>query len=305
MSKYTNLDSAETMFFQRELEQVKAKSYDVLKVPLKAFELIPVDSTTAPGAKTVTYEQYDSTGIAKIISNYADDLPTADVKGKEFHSTIKAIGNSYVYSKDDIRAAQFAGKPLNQRKANAAVEAHRQLMNKLAFFGDAEYGIQGLLTNANIPAAPVVAGAATTLTWATKTADEILLDLNDAVSDMLDLTKGVEVPNTIVMPIAQYNLIATTARSANSDTTILEFFKGNNPGIEVMWATELKGAFTGGTDGFIVYNRNPDKLFMEVPLIAEMSPAQERGLAYTVSVESKFGGCIIPYPLSLSFRRGI
>lgn len=302
---YTNLDSAETMFFQRELEQVKAKSYDVLKVPLKAFELIPVDSTTAPGARTVTYEQYDSTGIAKIISNYADDLPTADVKGKEFHSTIKAIGNSYVYSKDDIRAAQFAGKPLNQRKANAAVEAHRQLMNKLAFFGDAEYGIQGLLTNANIPNAPVVAGAATTLTWVTKTPDEILKDLNSAVSDMLDLTKGVEVPNTIVMPIAQYNHIATTARSANSDTTILQFFKGNNPGIEVMWATELKGAFTGGTDGFIVYNRNPDKLFLEVPLMTEMSPAQEKGLAYSVSVESKFGGCIVPYPLSLSFRRGI
>lgn len=302
---YTNLDSAETMFFQKELEQVKAKSYDVLKVPLKAFELIPVDSTTAPGARTVTYEQYDSTGIAKIISNYADDLPTADVKGKEFTSMIKSIGNSYVYSKDDIRAAQFAGKPLNQRKANAAVEAHRQLMNKLAFFGDAEYGIQGLLTNANIPSAPVVAGAATTLTWVTKTPDEILKDLNSAVSDMLDLTKGVEVPNTIVMPIAQYNYIATTARSANSDTTILQFFKGNNPGIEVMWATELKGAFAGNTDGFIVYNRNPDKLFMEVPMMATMYPAQERGLAYTVSVESKFGGVIIPYPLSVSIRRGI
>ena len=302
---YTNLDSAETMFFQRELEQVKAKSYDVLKAPLKAFELIPVDSTTAPGATTVTYEQYDSTGIAKIISNYADDLPTADVKGKEFHSTIKSIGNSYVYSKNDIRAAQFAGKPLNQRKANAAVEAHRQLMNKLAFFGDAEYGIQGLLTNSNIPSAPVVAGAATTLTWATKTPDEILKDLNSAVSDMLDLTKGVEVPNTIVMPIAQYNHIATTARSANSDTTILEFFKGNNPGIEVMWATELKGAFTGGTDGFIVYNRNPDKLFMEIPMMVQMSPAQEKGLSYVVPCESKFGGVIVPYVLSVSFRRGI
>ena len=305
MSNYTNLDSAETMFFQRELEQVKAKSYDVLKAPLKAFELIPVDSTTAPGARTVTYEQYDSTGIAKIISNYADDLPTADVKGKEFHSTIKAIGNSYVYSKDDIRAAQFAGKPLNQRKANAAVEAHRQLMNKLAFFGDSEYGIQGLLTNSNIPSAPVVAGTATTLTWATKTPDEILKDLNSAVSDMLDLTKGVEVPNTIVMPIAQYNHIATTARSANSDTTILEFFKGNNPNIEVMWATELKGAFSGGTDGFIVYNRNPDKLWMEIPMMVQMSAAQEKGLSYIVPVESKFGGVIIPYPLSVSFRRGI
>ena len=305
MSQYTNLDSAETMFFQRELEQVKAKSYDVLKAPLKAFELIPVDSTTAPGATTVTYEQYDSTGIAKIISNYADDLPTADVKGKEFHSTIKSIGNSYVYSKNDIRAAQFAGKPLNQRKAIAAVEAHRQLMNKLAFFGDSEYGIQGLLTNSNIPSAPVVAGAATTLTWATKTPDEILKDLNSAVSDMLDLTKGAEVPNTIVMPIAQYNHIATTARSANSDTTILEFFEGNNPGIEVMWATELKGAFAGSTDGFIVYNRSLDKLWMEIPMMVQMSPAQEKGLSYVVPCESKFGGVIVPYVLSVSFRYGI
>ena len=305
MSKYRNLDAAETFFFENELEQVKARSYDIVKAPLKAFELIPVDNTTSPGAETVTYEQYDSTGIAKIISNYADDLPTADVKGKEFTSRIKSIGSAYVYSKQDIRAARFAGKPLEQRKATAAIETHRQLINKLAFNGDAEYGIQGLLTNANIPKAPVAAGAATTLTWATKTADEILLDLNDAVADMLELTKGVEIPDTIVMPIAQYNLIANKRMPDGDSNTVLNFFKGNNPGITVTWATELKGAFTGGTDGFIVYKRDPMKLWAEIPMLTEVSPAQEKGLAYEVPVESKFGGVIIPYPLSLSFRIGI
>src|SRR5574344_1060760 len=288
MSKYRNLDAAETFFFEKELEQVKARSYDVVKAPLKAFELIPVDSTTAPGAETVTYEQYDSTGIAKIISNYADDLPTADVEGKEFTSRIKSIGSAYVYSKQDIRAARFAGKPLEQRKATAAIETHRQLINKLAFNGDADYGIQGLLTNANIPKAPVVAGAATTLTWVTKTADEILLDLNDAVADMLEQTKGVEIPDTIVMPIAQYNLIANKRMPDGDSNTVLNFFKGNNPGITVTWATELKGAFTGGTDGFIVYKRDPMKLWAEMPMLTEVSPAQEKGLAYEIPVEYRF-----------------
>lgn len=304
MSGYMNLDAASTVFFEKELEQIKNRSFDVLKAPLKAFEMIPVDSTTAVGADSITYTQYDSTGIAKIISNYADDLPTADVSGKEFTSRIKSIGNSYVYSVQDVRAAQFAGKPLEQRKANAAIEAQRQAMNRLAFFGDTEHNIQGLLTNTNIPNAPVSTGVGG-LTWALKTADEILKDLSAAKTSMLDTTKGVEMPNTLVLPIAQYELISTMPRSSTSDRTVLDFFKGNNPEITVMYATELKGAFAGSTDGFIMYNRNPDKLWMEIPQMMETFAPQENNLAYKVPVHSRFGGVITPYPLSLIIRRGI
>ena len=302
---YINLDAANTIFFDRELEQVKTRSYDVLKAPLAANRLIPVDATTSPGAKTVTYEQYDSTGIAKIIANYADDLPTADVAGKQFTSTLKSIGNSYVYSLEDIRAAQFAGKPLEQRKANSAVRAHQELMNRLAFYGDAEYGIQGWLTNANIPAAAVADNAGgTSKLWINKTPDEILEDLNESIRSIVDLSNGAEMPNTIVMPIAQYQLITNTPRSATSDTTILQFFLANNPGMSVEWANELKGAFTGATDGFITYDRGPDKLWQEVPQMVEMFAAQEQNLAFSVPVHSKFGGVIVPYPLAQRFRYG-
>lgn len=301
---YINLDAASTMFFDRELEQIKARSYDVLKAPLAANRLIPVDSTTSPGAKTVTYDQYDTTGIAKIISNYADDLPTADVTGKQFTSTLKSLGNSYVYSLEDIRAAQFAGKPLEQRKANSAARAHMELMNRLAFFGDTEYGIQGWLSNANIPAAAVVAGVGG-VTWVLKTPDEILKDMNDAVAQIISVSNGAEMPNTIVLPITQYQLIANTARSSTSDRTILEFFLSNNPGMSVEWANELKGTFTGATDGFIVYDKNPDKLWQEVPQLFEQFAPQEDNLAFKVPCHSKHGGTIVPYPLAQRFRYGI
>ena len=303
---FLNLDSAETIFFARELESRKSQTYDVIRAPLKAFELIPVSTTAGPGAESIVYEQYDATGIAKIIANYADDLPRADVKGKEFTARVKSVGNSYGYSLQEVRAAQMAGKPLEQRKANAAARAQREKWNSIAFKGDTENGLPGWLTNPNVPNAPVVAGAATTLTWATKTPAEILKDLNDAVNGVVDLTNGVEQPNTVVMPIVQYTRIATTPAGTGTDTTILEFFLQNSPFITaVEWANELKGAFTGATDGFIVYRRDPDAMTLEMPQMFEQLPVQERGLEYVVPCHSRIGGVLIYYPLGQRFAYGI
>jgi len=306
MTQFTNLDSAETVFFERELEFKKAQTYDVVRAPLKAFELIPVSTEAGPGAEVISYEQYDMTGIAKIVANYADDLPRADVKGKEFFAQVRSVGNSYGYSLQEIRAAQLAGKSLEQRKSNAAARSQREKWNNIAFNGDAEYNLQGWLSNTNVPASPVSAGASTDTEWSTKTPAEILKDLNDAVNGVVDLTNGAEQPNTVVLPIAQYTLISTTRADSGTDTTILDYFIQNSPFIDsVEWANELKGAFTGGADGFIVYDRNPDKMTLEMPQMFEQLPVQERGLEYVVPCHSRIGGVIIYYPLSQVFKSGI
>lgn len=298
-------DAADTIFFERELEQVKTRSFDVLKAPLSATRLIPVDSTTSPGAKTVTYEQYDSVGVAKIIANYADDMPLANVSGKQFTSTLKSIGLGYEFSIEDVRAAKFAGKPLESRKASAAVRGHLVLMNALAFDGDDDHGIQGWLTNVNIPAAPVAVGVSSNTEWSTKTPDEILKDLNEAIAAIISLTNGVGMPNTIALPIEQHQLISTTPRSGTSDTTIKEFFLKANPGFTFEAANELSGKFTGGTDGFVVYERSAEKMWQEIPQMVETFPTQEVNLAFKVPMHSKHGGTIVPYPLEQRFRYGI
>jgi hypothetical protein len=304
---FHNLDSAETMFFARELESRKAQTYDVIRAPLKAFELIPVSNTAGAGAESIVYEQYDATGIAKIIANYADDLPRADVKGKEFIARIKSVGNSYGYSLQEIRAAQLAGKPLEQRKANAAARAQREEWNRIAFFGDASNGLPGWLSNPNVPNAVVANGASPSApAWAGKTPAEILKDLNDAVNGVVDLTNGTEQPDTIVMPIKQYTQISTTNAGTGTDTTILEYFLRNSPFINTIeWANELKGAFTNGTDGFIVYRRDPDAITLEMPQMFEQLPVQERGLEYVVPCHSRIGGVLIYYPLGQRFAYGI
>lgn len=312
MPEFTNFDSAETLFFSRELEARKAKTYDVVKAPLKAFQLFPVDSSAGPGAESIAYEQYDVTGMAKIIANYADDLPRADVKGKEFVGKIKSIGNSYGYSVQDVRAAQRAGKPLQQRKADAAARMQRELWNSIAFYGDSSYGLPGILTNANIPVSSAPNGAGGTPGWSTKTPDEILADLNGMVNGVISLTNGAEQIDTIVLPIAQYTLIATVARSTTSDTTILEFFQKNQPGVTVEWANELTAAqlAANGVTGFtgnvaIGYRKSSDVLTLEMPQMFEQFPAQERGLEYVIPCHSRIAGVIVYYPLACVFLDSI
>lgn len=309
-----NLDDATTIFFARELEYIKARSYDVEYPALKATQLIPVSSEADPGAEVITYQQYDKVGMAKIISNYADDLPASDVKGKEFTARVRPIGSSFSYNIQEIRNAQMAGKPLEQRKANAARRSVEQKINKIAWFGEEEYGLQGFVDNPNVTRVKVADNDDSTSTkFEDKTPDEILKDMNDLANNIVDLTNGVEMPNTLLLPIKQYTHIASTARSKNSDTTILEYFLMNNPFIDtVEWVNELKGAGVGidgviaaGEDVMIAYDRNPDKLTLEIPQDYEQFAPQERNLAFVVNAHARTAGVIIYYPLSVAIAEGI
>lgn len=306
-------DAGETFFFARELEYIKSKSYDIEFPEMKAFKHIPISTEAGEGAQAITYAQFEEVGLARVIESYADDLPRADITGKEYTTQVKSIGVSYGYSVQEIRAAILVGRSLTQRQANAARRANDQKINRLAWFGDSTYNILGLINTPNIPAYLVPAdGTGASTLWVNKTPDQILRDLNQITNSIPQLTKGVEMPNTVLLPIEQYTLIASTPRSSTSDTTILEYFIQNNPFITTVdWVPELTGAGIAppsggaGTDMFIVYDKNPDKLTMEIPMPFTQYPPQERGLEFVVPCESRYGGIITYYPLSLAFGEGI
>lgn len=300
------LDAAETAFFTRELESIKSKTYDVKYPELKIRRLVPVSFDAGPGAESIVYQQYDQVGMAKIIAAYGDDLPRSDIVGREFAARVKSLGASYGYNVQEIRSAKMAGKPLQARKAAAAKRAVMQLENKIGYFGDAATGLVGFLNNPNVTRSVVAAGVSASTRFANKTPDEILADLNAAANLVVESTNGVEIPDTLLMPLAQYNLIKSTARSANSDKTILQYFLENNGYIKtVEWVNELKAAGTAGSDVMIAYRKDPDVLTLEIPQDFEQFPEQERGLEYVVPCHQRIGGVLIYYPMAVNIAEGI
>jgi len=303
---FANFDEGESIFFARELEHIKAKTYDIKFPELKARLLFPLDFEANAGAETITYEQYDQVGVAKIVSNYADDLPRADVKGKEFTSRVRTIASSYGYNYDEIQAAKMAGKPLPQRKANAARRAHMVLENRIAFFGDVEHNIQGFLDNPNIQEVTLAAdGAGSSKTLASKTGDQMVRDIASLFTAIHDVSKGAEVGDTLMLPINQFNLISNT-RIADINMTVLKFVMENNPHIkEIVWVTEMKGSGAGATDKMVAYKRSSDALTMEIPSEFKQLPVQENNLEYKVPTHQRFGGVLVYYPLSVAYADGI
>lgn len=314
ISASKRLDANESSFFARELEHVKAQTYDVLYPELSATRIIPVSSEAGAGAETITYYQYDQVGFAKIISNYATDLPRVDLKGKKFTSDIRSIGASYGYSIQDIRAARMAGKPLEQRKANAVRRANDQTVNDIAYFGDDTHGLVGLIDHPNITSYTlptdgtlnsVTAGTAAAAKFVNKTPDYVLRDLNGMVSKVLELTQNVERPDTLLLDHVSHADLATRARSDNSDTTILEFFLKNNPYVKnVEVVPELYGAGTSDTNVCMMYKKSPDKLTLEIPQPFEQFPPQAEGLEFVIPCHSRCGGVIVYYPLSIIKAEG-
>jgi hypothetical protein len=305
--KFNKLDAAENIFFARQLEYLKTKTYDIKYANLKARSLIPVSFEAGAGAEFITYEQYDQIGMAKIISNWANDLPRADVKGKQFISPVKSLGASYGWNLQEVRASAFAGKSLEQRRANAAKRAILQKENSIAFLGDTSSNLKGFINNSNISEYTVPAdGTASSKLWSAKTADLILRDLNGLVNSVVTASKGVEQPDTLLLPVAKYTYIASTPRSSTSDTTILQYFMMNNPFIkQVDWLNELSAAGAGSTDRMIAYVKDPDHLTLEIPQDFEQLPVQENGLEFKVPCHSRCGGVLIYYPLSVVFGDGI
>lgn len=312
-----NLDANETAFFARELEHIKANTYDVKFPNLKATSLIPVSTEAGSGAETITYQQFTDVGLMKVIANYADDLPRADIKGKEFSTPVRSLGGSYGYNVQEIRAANQAGRSLTSRKASSLRKANDQSVNRIAWRARVDDGIngglQGLFYNPNITSSTVQTGATSgKVLWEEKLPDEIVKDMMDLIDDPRTLTKGVEDPNQILVPLKQWGIISGTRMSSGTDTTILQFFLKNRPGVMVDWLNECAALdpipstlAAGPTDIAISYVKDPLNLTLEIPQPFEQFPVQERNLEFVIPAHSRIGGVIVYYPLAVDLIEGI
>lgn len=300
-------DAAESPFFLRQLEHIKVQVQEVMYTGLKARKLLPVSMEAGAGAEYITWRQFDKVGVARLIRDYSMDLPRVDVLASEFfQNPVHGLGASFGYNVQEIRAAQKAGLPLDQRRAAAATEAILRLEDDLAFFGDARSKLVGFFNLPNSTEVTLPAdGAGSSALWSTKTADQILRDLNLLANTIVETTKEVEIPDTLLLPTVLYNLAATKRIGIDSNNTVLKFFLDTNPYIkDVEPVVKLAGAGAGSTNRIIAYRRDPMKLTMEVPLDVTQHEVQKEGLEYTVPVESRFGGVLVYKPLSVAFSDG-
>jgi hypothetical protein len=295
------LDAGETAALAKQLEFVYSKTYDMKYAELKARRFIPIDTSVDPASDYFTYRQWNAFGMAKLIANYADDLPRVDALAKEYTAPIKSLGASYGYSIQDMRRSAKSGSQLELRRAKAARRAHEQSFDEIMANGDADAGLGGFLNNANVPLV-----VPTTGTWITSAATPLQMveDLNVFANAIVTNTLEIFEPETLLLDNASFQRINSTPMSStgDADKTVLRFFLDNTPYIRNIdqW-NKLNTAGAGGVSRAVCYYRSEEVVAGVEPQSFEQFPPQWRNLEAVIPTHSRVGGVRVQYPLAMAY----
>ncbi len=303
----SRLDAGESAFFMREIEYIKSVTYDVKYKPLKALTLFPISTEANTGASSITWRQFAMVGNAMIIADYANDFPNSDVYAREIETKIYPIGQKYGYTIQEIRQSQWSGKRLDQRRAAATRRGVDQLINQIAFTGLPNYSINGFFGYPGITSYTVPSdGTGSSPLWTNKTGDQIVRDVTGLVNGVVSSTSGVEEPDTLLLPIANFVYIASTPRITYSDRTILEYLLASSPFIKrVDWIPELATAGAGSGTRMMAFANDDMHLSLEIPQPFEQFDPEQKGLQFDIPCHARTAGLLVYYPMSVAYGDGI
>ena len=294
-------DANETAMFARQLEDIDAQLYRKLYPQLKGTLLFPVKMDIDPGAEQYTYRVMDYAGEASVIANYSDDLNRVDVQGFEVKSPLFGIGNAYGYSLQDLRASRMTGLGLDVERAMAAREVLARKHDTTIATGESTKNVFGALNNPYVSLVTPVTGA-----WVSgsATADQVVADLFKLERTIISESKGIEMPDTLLMPPSLY-AYADTVRLSNTETSALEYFLKKSLGIknvEQWYPLETAGA--SGVTRIVAYTRDPGKVSALMPLEFNQSAPEARNLSFIINCDGRSGGVIFRYPGSARYMDG-
>lgn len=298
-----NMDAAANIFFQRELEFIIPEMFERELAKINARRIFPIDRSAGSATRVITWRQFTKVGSAQIIADYADDINVVNAFGEEQSSKVRGVAVAAQWSLEEMREAAQTGRPLERLQTESARDTMMRLENGVAFTGEADFDLVGLLTTGQ----GIPTNAAPNGTWTQSlAADDILEDLNFAANTPIETTGDVESPTSIIMSTVKYNIIASRKHGTDTDRTILSHFLLNNPYInEIIPVRELAGAGAGGADIMIAYSRDPSKLRLQVPLDIEQLAPQVFNLVTRVPYHMRIGGLTIFKPASLHIVSGI
>ena len=308
-------DAAETnqVFFNQQLTHILSRVFMIKHKQVRYREYFNINNEGDAGTRSIRMYVWDFVGTAKVIGHYADDLPSAGAGAAEVTVPVIWIGNSWHISWQETMEAQRAGTNLSSMRAMGADLGMEIKMNNIMFGTDeeaADAGVYGLFNNPNIPTSTVVAGAGGSTEWASKTADEILLDLNGSIGGITEATFNSHVPNKVGLPLAQWNDIATRRLNTFSDTTVLEYLVSKSPYLSgmdsIVVMQELRGSSAAGTDQMLIWEDTDEVSEGYIPYEKNVPMGtQIDGLAFKTPMVMSTAGLDVRFPLAYQKVAGI
>ena len=191
------------------------------------------------------------------------------------------------------------------------------LVERTFFFGDDSVGFKGFMNFPGVPTSNAVSGAAGGTEWSKKTAAEMVKDINDGLAAVWTNSRGVFLPNTVFLPLEQFNLLATTPYTLGASAAVfqsaLDYVKKYNiytnqrgKELEIIPIRYLKNANASDDKGrMILQDRSKRNQALPFPMGYTLQAPVPVPLGAEFYSEQKHGSYVIRQPLSTLYVDGI
>ncbi len=280
------VDSQQALgFLVQQTSYIESEVYRIQYPDIIYPQLIPIDESAGEWTKSITFFSLDKVGEAAWFSGMATDMRIADVNRARHEQGVEMAGIGYRYTLEELgQAMMVPGLNLTNERAESARRAYEEFMDKLVRFGDTSKSLTGLFNNANVTRVDIIAdGTGSSPNWSAKSADQIIRDVQSALTGVYDGSLTVEMPDTILLPIAAMEILSIT-RIPNTPITALAYLAANNlytfttgQPLMIRGVLDLNTAGKGGVGRMVTYRRDPRVLKLHLPMRHRFLPVWQTG----------------------------
>jgi hypothetical protein len=292
-------------------QQVVRIQYPEVQYP----DLVPVETSTGnEWVKSITYFSADMVGRADWFHHQALDVPLADLAREKFERGIEMAAIGYRWTIEEVATAMNTpGLNLTADKATACRRAYEEFVDNIALRGSVAKNMQGLINSSLVTATTAPAdGTGSSTLFANKTNDQIIRDVNSALTGIASGSNWMFYADTILLPPGV--LVGMAGRMFQGQPiTLLDWIKNYNVltvqtgrPITLAAVRGLETAGLGGISRMVAYRRDPSVLKMWIPMRHRFLDVWQRGpMIFDVPGIFRVGGLEIRMPAAMRYLDGI
>lgn len=251
-----------------------------------------------------------------IIGGQTNAIPTiqADL-GKDLFKVFTYASILKVPFIDQAKLQQI-GRSLPELLEQGLQLNYQKALDQNVYMGYEELGTEGIINNSHITVTSAAAvGTSNSTLWKNKTADQILDDINLALTEtwMAAEYDLAGMPNHILIPPEQYALLVSRKVSEAGNVSLLTYLLENNiaknQGVDIAiepsrWCI---GAGVSGKDRMVVYVNDERMLYFDitVPLTRIITQPSVENMAYMTAYSGQHGEVKFAYYETARYVDGI
>lgn len=248
----------------------------------------------------------------------ADQIASVSLDLAKTPSPLNIWANEIAYTVMELESAAQTGRPIDQQKYDGLQLKYQMDVDEQVYIGDTPLVQKGLLNAASVTVTALPNGSLGSPTWANKNPDEILADLNTALTSVWASSGWAVMPTNVLIPPTQYGQIATQKVSLAGNQSVLGYILENNVATKsgagklkiepVKWAIGAGAGGTIGTAGTVdrmtVYTKDLNRVRFPMTSLAR-TPLQYSSIWMMTTYYGRLGVVEVVYPSTLGYFDGL